>query len=111
MTLLGITQTPDLWPQYLEGIGLPGYEARRQRTFDNAQLMYEAAANGLGLALAPQQLIEAQLASGRLVRPFADPPVALWQTYYLVYRKDRGDQPTLRALRRALLRDGRVRMP
>ena len=110
VTLFGIVHTPDLWPQYLRGVGLAGHEPRRLQFFDNVQLMYEAAANGLGIALAPVQLAQAHLASGRLVRPFSDPPVALEQSYYLVYRRDRADRPALRALRKALVGDG-ARMP
>ena len=55
MVLLDIAQAPDLWPQYLAGVGLAGYRPRRMQTFDNAQAMYEAAANGLGLALASRE--------------------------------------------------------
>ena len=66
--------------------------------------MFEAVANGLGLALAARELIESQLASGRLVAPFSNPPVAIRQGYYLVYAKERRNQPALKALRRALVR-------
>jgi LysR family glycine cleavage system transcriptional activator len=100
--LFGIVQTPDLWPQYLNGVGLGDYRPRRQRNFDNVQVMYEAAANGLGLALAADELAGVPLASGRLVKPFSNEPVALRQSYYLVYRKER-QSPALRALRAALL--------
>jgi LysR family transcriptional regulator, glycine cleavage system transcriptional activator len=102
-TLLDIAQAPDLWPQYLAGIGLAGYRPRRSQSFDNVQVMYAAAANGLGLALAAQELVDGQLKSGRLVEPFSNPPVAMKQSYYLVYAKDRRDEPALRALRRALV--------
>lgn len=102
-TLLGVAHTPDLWPQYLSGVGMPDYRPRRVQTFDNVQVMHEAAANGLGLALTARELVEAQLAAGRLAPAFDNPPVPLRQTYYLVYRMDRREEPTLRALRDALL--------
>jgi LysR family glycine cleavage system transcriptional activator len=105
-TLLDIVQTPDLWPQYLAGIGLGSYRPRRSQTFDNAQVMLAAAANGLGLALAARELVGSLLKSGQLVEPFSNPPVALKQSYYLVYRKERRDQPALRALRQALADEG-----
>jgi LysR family glycine cleavage system transcriptional activator len=104
--LFDIVQTPDLWSQYLQGVGLGDYRPRRRRSFDNVQVMYEAAANGLGVALAADELAATHLASGRLVKPFSNEPVALRQSYYLVYRKERVP-PALRALRAALL--GRVR--
>jgi LysR family glycine cleavage system transcriptional activator len=102
-TLLGIAHTPDLWPQYLAGLGFPGYRPRRIETFDNVQVMHEAAANGLGLALTVRELVDRQLAAERLAPAFSDPPVLLRQAYYLVCRKDRRDEPALRTLRTVLL--------
>jgi len=100
--LLDIVQAPDLWAQYLAAVGLGGYRPRHMQTFDNAQVMYEAAANGQGLALAAKELVEGQLASGRLIQPFANAPVLLPQSYYLVYRKKPRAQPALQVLRGAL---------
>ncbi len=105
--LFDIVQAPDVWAQYLQGVGLANYRPRQRRSFDNVQVMFEAVANGLGMALAADELVGGQLAAGRLVRPFSNEPVALRQSYYLVYRKERREQPALRALRAALL--GRVR--
>jgi LysR family glycine cleavage system transcriptional activator len=100
--LLDIAQMPDLWTQYLSGVGLGGYRPRRVQLFDNSQVLLEAAANGLGIALTIRELVEGQLASGRLVPLFSNPPVPLRQGYYLVYRRDRRDRPAMRALREAL---------
>jgi LysR family glycine cleavage system transcriptional activator len=110
MGLLNIMQAPDLWAQYLAAVGLGGYRPRHAQTFDNAQVMYEAAANGQGLALAPNELVESQLASGRLIQPFANAPVLIRQGYYLVYRKKLREQPTLQVLRSALGIDTRDRL-
>ena len=66
--------------------------------------MFAAVANGLGLALGARELVERQLKSGRLVAPFSNKPVAIRQSYYLVYTRERQDQPALKALRRALVR-------
>jgi LysR family glycine cleavage system transcriptional activator len=100
--LLDIVQAPGLWAQYLAAVGLGGYRPRHTQTFDNAQVMYEAAANGQGLALAPKELVEGQLASGRLIQLFANAPVLLCESYYLVYGKKPREQPALQALRHAL---------
>ena len=81
---------------------MAGYRPRRLETFDNVQVMLEAAANGLGLALTIRELAEGQLAAGRLAPAFSDPPVPLSRAYYLVCRQDRRDEPALRALRAAL---------
>jgi LysR family glycine cleavage system transcriptional activator len=102
-TLLGIAQTPDLWRQYLSGLGMGGYRPRSIQTYDNVQVIHEAAANGLGLALAVRELVEGQLAAGRLAPAFSNPPVPLRQAYYLVCRSDRLKEPTLQALRGVLV--------
>ena len=104
--LLDIVQAPDLWSQYLQGVGLAGYRPRQRQSFDNVQVMYAAAANGLGITLALDELVGGQLAAGRLVKPFTEDPVPLRQSYYLVYRRERREQPALRALRAALLGRG-----
>jgi LysR family glycine cleavage system transcriptional activator len=108
--LLGVAQAPDLWSQYLSGVGLSGYRPRRTQSFDNAQVMFEAAANGLSIALAARELAAGYLSAGRLVEPFCDEPVRLRQGYYLVYRADRRDEPALRTLRKALVTDAHDRM-
>jgi LysR family transcriptional regulator, glycine cleavage system transcriptional activator len=102
-TLLGVVHTPDLWPQYLAGLGVGQYRPRRIEIFDNVQVMLEAAANGLGLALTIQELAEGLLTAGRLAPAFSNPPVPLRQAYYLICRKDRREEPALRALRDVLL--------
>lgn len=101
-TFLEVVHMPDLWPQYLAGLGFRGYRPRQLQTFDNLQILHEAAAIGLGLALTARELVEAHLATGRLAPAFSDAPVTLRQSYYFVCRKDRRDEPALRALRSAL---------
>lgn len=101
-TFLEVIHMPDLWPQYLAGLGFRGYLPRQRHTFDNMQVMQEAAANGLGLALTIRELVEPHLTTGRLAPAFSDAPVTLRQSYYFVCRKDRRNEPALRALRSAL---------
>jgi len=102
-TFLEVAHMPDLWPQYLSGLGFRGYQRRQKHTFDNLQVLHEAAANGLGLALTTRELVEAYLTTGRLAPAFSNAPVTLRQSYYFVCRKDRRDEPALRALRNTLL--------
>ena len=102
-TFLEVVHMPDLWPQYLAGLGFRGYLPRQRHTFDNMQVMQEAAANGLGLVLTTRELVEPHLTAGRLAPAFSDAPVTLHQSYFFVCRKDRWDEPPLQALRCALL--------
>jgi LysR family glycine cleavage system transcriptional activator len=110
-TLLAVARAPQLWPQWFSGAGLKGYRPRRTQIFDSAAMMYQAAINGVGIALGDATLIEDHLAAGRLIKVFSNPPVRPRESYYLVYRRALRDRPILRALRRALVDDKPKRKP
>src|SRR3954470_19524510 len=86
------------WKMWLIAAGIDGVDWRQGSHFEPSALAIEAAAGGLGVALAPAVLVEADLASGRLVRldtaelsePFA---------YYLVYPSDRSEREAVKAFR------------
>lgn len=86
------------WKMWLHAAGIEGVDWRKGSHFDQSALAIEAAAGGLGVALAPAVLVQADLDSGRLVRldgaelsePFA---------YYLVYPADRGERETVKSFR------------
>jgi len=86
------------WKMWLRAGGIDGVDWRKGPHFDQSALAIEAAAAGLGIALAPAVLVEQDLANGRLVRldgaelsePFS---------YYLVYPADRGGQDSVKAFR------------
>ena len=58
------------WPHWFHSHGLPP-PANRGMMFDDSSLMLDAAAQGAGVALARDLLVERDLQSGRLVRPLA----------------------------------------
>lgn len=72
------------WDDWL---ALAGLEAAAQRTermsFNSSVLTWQAALDGLGIAIGQSAMLEAELASGRLVRPFAR-PLRREMAYYLV---------------------------
>jgi LysR family glycine cleavage system transcriptional activator len=68
------------------------------RTFDNAQLVLEAALAGQGVALSTDVLSHRYLADGRLVRPFAVSARSA-RTYHFVCRRSDLERPVLRAFR------------
>jgi len=86
------------WKMWLIAAGIDGVDWRKGSHFDQSALAIEAAAAGLGVALAPAVLVETDLASGRLVRldtaelsePFS---------YYLVYPSDRSERQAVKAFR------------
>lgn len=68
-TLLRSYRAQD-WPAWLAAVGAPHISARGPM-FDTSHLMVHAAMLGEGVALAPPAMFARELASGRLVQPFA----------------------------------------
>ena len=68
-TLLRSYRASD-WPAWARAAGCPSLNARGP-LFDSSVLMVQAAMMGVGVALAPAAMFQLELASGRLVQPFA----------------------------------------
>ena len=67
--LLHTASRPQAWPRWLGAQHLP--DAPRLGTgFDHLTYLLEAAVAGLGVAIAPRELVQADLDSGRLVAPW-----------------------------------------
>ena len=84
-TLLGVSQPRGFWRRWCREVGLPPFPPRRTLRFDGLHLLYEAAASGLGVALAFDDLVAPYLADGRLIEPFAHSFVPE-QAYHLLAR-------------------------
>lgn len=100
--LLQQTTRPRAWVQWLQEHGVAGVDGLRGPQYQHHAMVAEAAAAGLGIALMPRFLLEAELASGRLVVPF-DLPLDDGQAYVFAYAEEAGKQPALRAFRDWLL--------
>jgi DNA-binding transcriptional LysR family regulator len=61
---------PQAWPRWIRAQGLEPHQLRLGTGFDHLTYLLEAAAAGLGIAIAPQELVQADLDSGRLVAPW-----------------------------------------
>lgn len=70
-TLLHVLGAPDNWRNWLAAAGLRGVAATKGPKFDSYVLSTEAAVHGWGFAMGRVGFIEADLAAGRLVAPFA----------------------------------------
>ncbi len=79
---------PD-WASWLTARKVKGHEAGRGPRYNQGVLVIEAALAGQGVALAKNALAAADLASGRLVAPFADGGSLLDFSYWLVWPKGR----------------------
>ena len=68
--LLHTASRPQAWPQWAALSGLPSERLRYGQGFDHLYYLLEAAVAGLGVAIAPEQLVADDLASGRLLAPW-----------------------------------------
>jgi LysR family glycine cleavage system transcriptional activator len=87
-TLIGSNHQPDFWPEWFRLSGIAAAQDA-YASFDNLQLVYEAAANGLGIAIGLDPLVRPYLDNGRLVRLWPG-GVRLSRSFHLV-------RPTRRA--------------
>jgi len=85
------------WGRWLAAQGVPGQRPPGM-VFDQFATLMQGAIHGLGLALLPLFLIEADLAAGRLVPVFGG-PMPSHGSYHLVWPADRPARPPLLAFR------------
>ena len=80
--LLHTASRPQAWQEWATRIDLDPATLRMGTRFDRLYYLLEAAAAGLGIAIAPEPLVAEDLASGRLIAPwgFVESParLALW---------------------------------
>ena len=92
------------WVQWLIIAGAEGVEARRGTVMDEPAILLQAAIDGLGVALGDVGMIEADLAAGRLVKPF-DLTLEFDHAYYVVYPQSALEDPKVKAFRDFLLEE------
>jgi LysR family glycine cleavage system transcriptional activator len=95
------------WSLWFEAFGLTA-PAQTGLLFEDSLMLLEAAAQGLGVALARSVLLESDLASGRLVAPLPDSVVASDLGVYVVWRADSRKLSRIAALRDWLLAEARA---
>jgi len=80
--LLHTSSRPQAWPSWAASNGLDASALKLGQGFEHLYYLLEAAAAGLGVAIAPQQLVADDLAAGRLVAPWGfvetSAHLALW---------------------------------
>jgi len=96
-TLLHSATTSSAWSEWLTLAGAPHLKPVQHMEFEHVHLQLEAALNGLGIALASLPLIQADLASGRLICPISKPE---WSTQnYLLLSEHQEEDAAVRAFR------------
>lgn len=102
MPMLHLTTRPKLWSEWFDMNKVTADNAFRGNRFDQFSMVIEAAASGMGVALLPRYLIEAELASGRLQVVF-DLPLTTDNSYYIATPEGRQDNMLVRAFQTWLL--------
>jgi LysR family transcriptional regulator, glycine cleavage system transcriptional activator len=98
-TLLHVNLYRDEWLLWLTGAGLPtSLAARPGLTFDLGLMALQAAIDGLGVALGRTPFAEADIAAGRLVRPF-DLMLPSEAGFYVVAPEASADTPKIAQFR------------
>ncbi|MCX7960611.1 MAG: transcriptional regulator GcvA [Burkholderiales bacterium] len=96
-----------LWEAWLELAGVEGVDLARGIRFNHSALALEAAADGLGVALGITALAAADIAAGRLARPF-DLALPLASAYWLVCAERACERPDVAAFRNWILEEARA---
>lgn len=101
--LLHTASRPQAWPRWAAGQGLAADALHYGAGFEHLYFLLEAALAGLGVAIAPEQLVADDLAAGRLLAPWGfvetSARLALWVP---ARRGDRRALPLARWLARNL---------
>ena len=72
------------WRRWLVAADVSGVDPRRGPSFNDSSMVLQAAVDGQGVALGRSALAAADLAAGRLVRPF-DVSLPVESAFYIVY--------------------------
>jgi LysR family glycine cleavage system transcriptional activator len=102
-------ETWPTWQMWMRAAGVPDVDGPRGIWFGLGSLAIQAAIDGQGVALADSSLITADLAAGRLVRPFdlslKTPPQF---AYYIVSPPHIAEQPLVKAFRDWLIEEAAI---
>jgi len=99
---VNLVQTEPDWGAWLELAGAPEVDWRRGQRFSNTYLAIEAALAGRGVALAEAALVQEELATGRLAKPF-DIEVQSPNSQWILTLPEKADRPDIRRFRTWLL--------
>jgi LysR family transcriptional regulator, glycine cleavage system transcriptional activator len=93
-TQLHVTAQGNTWSDWLAAAGHGGIAFGDVQHFSDATLMLEAAVHGHGICLSSYLLVEQELVSKRLVRPF-DVDLEVFEGYYVLTDQLRDDRPAI----------------
>jgi LysR family glycine cleavage system transcriptional activator len=103
-TLLHSIARQDDWSHWLDAVGAGDkVDARAGMTYQSSAMVYAAAVEGQGIAMAQLFLVENELRYGKLVRPFKQTVDMGDYTYYLLTPSHRTESPHMKKFRIWLL--------
>lgn len=105
--VIGYPHYREDWAFWLRSVGLPELKGAHGLAFDQSIAAIQAAISGAGVALGRSPLVAADLAAGRLLRPF-DEEVIAHGGYWLVYPPAGRERPKLASFRDWLLAEARA---
>ncbi|MBH0238781.1 transcriptional regulator GcvA [Methylobrevis albus] len=103
-TLLQVVNS-SLWAAWFAAAGIAGVSFDETLYFNDSGLMLDAAVQGQGVALASQLLVENDLRTGRLVRPF-DVDIETGEGFHLLTSHDFSEKPAVAEFRRWIRGEG-----
>lgn len=86
------------WGMWLEAAGSNGVDGMQGMRFENSSMAYQAAIEGIGVAIAQFDFVQEDIASGRLVMPF-DFIAELDEAYYFVAPRVAVEDPNVALFR------------
>jgi LysR family transcriptional regulator, glycine cleavage system transcriptional activator len=95
-TLLHSLVFPDSWPKWLAAAGRPDIQGSHSISFGGSSLAYQAAIEGMGVALGQTVLIREDIKAGRLVAPLSQ-GLTDGSAYILAYLDSASRNPHLAA--------------
>lgn len=96
--LLHVVTRLDDWDRWFKEMKVVAQIVSGGLQFGDSALVYQAASNGAGIAMAQYRFVEDDLESGRLVSPVSH-RVATGEAYYLATRRDEISSPTISVFR------------
>ncbi len=93
-----VENRPDDWRMWLLAAGVEGVDPAAGPVFESVPVALEAALNHVGMVIADRQILDRDLAEGRLVEPF-DVHMPSTAGYYLVHPPGGGEDRRIRAFR------------
>jgi LysR family transcriptional regulator, glycine cleavage system transcriptional activator len=103
-TLLHSFARPHDWDMWLAAAGVTGIDATRGLKFENSVLAYEAALQGIGVAMGVRVLVAEYLRLGSLIAPFRH-VLPLDVGYYLLVPTNRRPSTAMKVFRSWLLEE------